>query len=362
MNSVEARRVIAVVDDALDSLRVLSHITEEVLTGADQLSGIVGQEVARAMLQQSQHVQHAGADLSAEELRFSTSDLLQALKHHPESEAKITAVYDDRSLTMLNMLASFDKLRTIMQKKLTTSVEEDASVSEHYNEVCKREARALKEKQTLEQQLRLDRRERLNTQLAAKNTHAKAQAELDESQAEIQRRNIDVEAQATANRSQDVQYYADQQALLQKQLAELTLRAQKFGAESLEASEGLRKKRLKLHQEVEVWIQKYDEEMGAAEMTYQEELAQTQQVAEELRQCTEEHDSMLHDRLEHEDRLRKAEDEWRAKQAAEVMSRRAARIIQKSWHAYKVKADAEKKKAATADKKKGKGSAKAKKK
>ena len=38
------------------------------------------QEVARAMLQQSQHVQHAGADLSAEELRFSTSDLLQALK------------------------------------------------------------------------------------------------------------------------------------------------------------------------------------------------------------------------------------------------------------------------------------------
>ncbi len=33
------------------------------------------------------------------------------------------------------------QLRTIMQKKLTTSVEEDASVSEHYNEVCKREAR-----------------------------------------------------------------------------------------------------------------------------------------------------------------------------------------------------------------------------
>ncbi len=29
------------------------------------------------------------------------------------------------------------------------------------------------------------------------------------------------------------------------------------------------------------------------------------QVAEELRQCTEEHDSMLHERLEHEDRLRK---------------------------------------------------------
>jgi hypothetical protein len=60
--------------------------------------------------------------------------------------------------------------------------------------------------------------------------------------------------QATANRSQDAEYYANQQALLQKQLAELTLRAQKYGAESLEASEGLRKKRLKLNQEVEVGL------------------------------------------------------------------------------------------------------------
>ena len=57
-----------------------------------------------------------------------------------------------------------------------------------------------------------------------------------------------------------------------------------------------------------------------------------------------------------------AEEAWRAKQAAEVMSRRAARTIQKSWHAYKVKVDAETKKAAAAEKKKGKGAAKGKKK
>jgi len=33
------------------------------------------------------------------------------VQHRPESEAKISAVYTDRSLTMLNMLASFDKVR-----------------------------------------------------------------------------------------------------------------------------------------------------------------------------------------------------------------------------------------------------------
>ena len=32
------------------------------------------------MLRQMQHIQHAGADPTAEELRFSTADLLQALK------------------------------------------------------------------------------------------------------------------------------------------------------------------------------------------------------------------------------------------------------------------------------------------
>ena len=50
-----------------------------------------------------------------------------------------------------------------------------------------------------------------------------------------------------------------------------------------------------------------------------------------------------------------AEEAWRERQAAEVRSRHAARTIQKSWHAFKVKTDAEKKKAAGAEKKKGKG-------
>lgn len=58
--------------------------------------------------------------------------------------------------------------------------------------------------------------------------------------------------QASADRGQDEKYYADQQALLQKQLADLKLTAEKYGAESGEAYEGLSKKRLKMQQEVEV--------------------------------------------------------------------------------------------------------------
>ena len=38
------------------------------------------QDIAQAMLRQMQHIQHAGGDPTAEELRFSTADLLQAMK------------------------------------------------------------------------------------------------------------------------------------------------------------------------------------------------------------------------------------------------------------------------------------------
>ena len=44
---------------------------------------LVLQEVSVAMLRQMQHIQHAGADPTADELRFSTADLLQALRVWP---------------------------------------------------------------------------------------------------------------------------------------------------------------------------------------------------------------------------------------------------------------------------------------
>lgn len=58
--------------------------------------------------------------------------------------------------------------------------------------------------------------------------------------------------QATATRSQDEQYFSTQQALLQQQLADLRQTADKTGAANREASDGLRKNRLKLQQELEV--------------------------------------------------------------------------------------------------------------
>ena len=58
-------------------------------------------------------------------------------------------------------------------------------------------------------------------------------------------------AQAAASRDQD-ERHGEQQGQLEKQMADLKLRASKFGTESSEVSDSLRKKRLKLQQDVEV--------------------------------------------------------------------------------------------------------------
>ena len=58
--------------------------------------------------------------------------------------------------------------------------------------------------------------------------------------------------QASSARSQDTQSFAQQQALLQKQLADLKLKYDTFSADSTAANDALHKKRLKLQQEVEV--------------------------------------------------------------------------------------------------------------
>ena len=44
---------------------------------------MVLQEVSQEMVQQLQHIQHADQNLTAEELRYSTFQLLQAFKVQP---------------------------------------------------------------------------------------------------------------------------------------------------------------------------------------------------------------------------------------------------------------------------------------
>jgi IQ domain-containing protein D len=82
------------------------------------------------------------------------------LQKLPAAEAKLGALAGERSGGALHVLKLFKDVRDFARKRLTTTVEEDRSVQEHFEDVKIREEKALSEKSQLQQKLRLDRLQR----------------------------------------------------------------------------------------------------------------------------------------------------------------------------------------------------------
>ena len=78
----------------------------------------------------------------------------------PSPDTKLGALNSDRSDAMLRIVRFFQDMRDFAHKRLTTTVEEDKSVQEHFEDVKIREEKALSEKSQLQQKLKLDRLQR----------------------------------------------------------------------------------------------------------------------------------------------------------------------------------------------------------
>ena len=97
----------------------------------------------------------------------------------PAAEAKLISLNADRTDAMLHMLKLFKDVSDFAHKRLTTTVEEDRSISEHCEDVRIREEKAVSEKLQLQQELRLDRlqRQRQATRLQTARDTATGQLE-----------------------------------------------------------------------------------------------------------------------------------------------------------------------------------------
>lgn len=83
-----------------------------------------------------------------------------AVQKLPAAEAKLVALGGERSDAMLHIVKLFQDVRDFGHKRLTTTVEEDKSVQEHFEDVKIREEKALSEKAQLQSKLKLDRLQR----------------------------------------------------------------------------------------------------------------------------------------------------------------------------------------------------------
>ena len=375
MNIAEAARINTVLGDTLEGLAMLKVVTPEVLSEADSLGGVVGDDVASRLVQHRAALEAADGNVADDVLCDSAMALYRALRDSdgavealaarsqapppvaqapPASvEESIAAVQraDTEASAMDGVLTYFAQLKAIVQRKLATTVEEEASMRAHFEEVRHREEKAGKEREALEQQLRLERKEREKQLAQANEREARAEYELEALRTSTDHRMKVLHEEATRQRESDKASFEEREAALLKEVEMLTKELEELSKSNRDEEAVLRKRKNKAEQEVATWIELYDKDMGSREKAYQEERAVYEEVQKSLKEYKEHYEQL---RLEAEEA---AAEVRRKQQAAEEEAKKqqaldeAATKIQGMWKTHKANKEAE---AAAAKKKKGK--------
>eukprot|EP00873_Tetraselmis_striata_P022428 jgi/Tetstr1/442692/TSEL_030783.t1 len=354
MNSLEAYRVMQVLDDAMEGLRLLSHVDSEVLEAADTLGDVVGEDISKSLLTHKIAAAGCRGQVSHDILNASSMELWRILKKSPTAEAKLGAMQKERSPAMMTSLQTFEKLRKMAYKKLTTTVEEDNSNREHFQEVCQREEKAKKAKKDLEHQLRLERREREKQSLLITTAEERARNELKEIQEDATQRQSRLEETTRIAKDSDQAKFDTENGKLSKELDKLRKELEDLRVKNKELETLARKKKSKGEQEVEAWLSDYDKDMGAKETAYRDELAVYERVVAQLEEYQDKTAQLKAEREEYErlERLRKIAELTERNRQKKLD--RAATVIQTAWKAYWANKLAEIKKAKKKAKKGGK--------
>eukprot|EP00803_Ostreobium_quekettii_P003252 evm.model.scf_876.1 EVM.evm.TU.scf_876.1 scf_876:2363-5648(+) len=335
MNSLEAARVLAVLDEARDGLRLLSAVGNEVLQSAEQIKDLVDEALGDAILAHRDAV----ADRKGKSLQEgggTTMQLWRLLKQNPEVEAKLRGLQARQSPATTQLISTFEKLRAAIQKQLTTTVEEDTSNQEHFHLVKEREERAFSEKTQLEQKIKLQRIERQKQLSTITGTEEKATRELEMNQGEAEAANNSLKAAAAATREAD---NAEYKSVKEQLLAQLTAARGELAAiheDNKELESQLRKAKKRAEQDVESVIHSFDKDMMEREKEYQENLAVYNELQKQITEYSDNIQQLKKQREDHEAEQQRIRDEQRKAQQRQRLINTAATMIQKAWKLYKV--------------------------
>ena len=131
------------------------------------LGPALGPELSKLLAHHWDELEMADGDAAYEPVALSTMAIVRFLRKagpdSPELAALRAAGSGKMSPALEGTLRTLQQLVLSTRKRLSTTVEEDQSRRERYAEVSQRVDKALKERQSLEQQLRIEKRERSRT-------------------------------------------------------------------------------------------------------------------------------------------------------------------------------------------------------
>ncbi|WIA35821.1 hypothetical protein OEZ86_004208 [Tetradesmus obliquus] len=331
--------------------RLVSFITPEVVAAANQLGGVLGQDVADSLQQHAADVADLQPDFQPHQLLPTASSLLRVLKKSPNIDEALASLQCDRSPGMMQLLSYFERYRAQMHKRLTTTVEEDATARDNFAALAERRERAAGEKLTLEHKLRLQRLEMAKALGTLQAAHDAAAAELAELRRSAAAGQAATQGEAASVKAADEAAYAAEHAELAKQLEAMHLELSTLRADNREGAAAARKARKRAQQDCEAAIGEFDAEMGARHKEYEQALTAYNELQEQIKKHTAEADALRAERLAHEEALRAAAEAKRKAELQQLRLEAAAYVIQNAWKVWRKKKAAEAKKAAG----KGKG-------
>ena len=358
LNVIEAARISAVVEEALEKLSFLASITPDVMAHRDELSQIVGDEITRIIQEQrsleTQYEHLIGQRTAlkgnanktkfndnqeqvkevARKLRESTKELCRNLKGNPNIAENLTKIQTERS-NLQNLLSkTLRELRECSFATLTTTVEEEKARNDMIKEVVQKEkevSAAVKKLQSdlaNEKQLHVmeveERNEiiaKLKEELVAVRTKSTIETKYLHKVARARGQSLNRAYNASTAELEQKIWHA------KKQL-EIEQRAHH------ELQDFLKKKQGVLSQEIQKWMAKYDEDMEEMEKTLEGLKESRAADLIRLNDYTEKESKELEEKQRREAEIAAKKEADRRKRAEDEKNLWAATRVQSLWRGY----------------------------
>jgi len=358
LNVIEAARISAVVEEALEKLSFLASITPDVMAHRDELSQIVGDEITRIIQEQRgletryEHLIAQRTSLKAlsnkskfndnqeqvkevaRALRESTKELCRNLKGNPNIAENLSKIQTERS-NLQNLLSkTLRELRESSFATLTTTVEEEKARNDMIREVVQKEkevSAAVKKLQAdlaTEKQLHVQEVEERNEIIAKLKEDLVAVR----TKSSIETKYLHKVARArgqSLNRAYHAQTSeVEQQIWHVKKELEIETRAHH------ETERFLKKKQTDLQAEIQHWMGKYDEDIEEQEKILENLKEGRAADLIKLNDYTERETKEREERERREEAARMKAEADRLRRAEEERNLWAATKVQALWRGY----------------------------
>lgn len=306
-------------------------LTPSVLDHADDLVDVFGEEFAGAM------AAHQNAYSDPVTLKDTTLRLCRAVKHDPNIVPRLEQLSASSGVSpaFAGFLQTMENARNKLSRRLRTTVEEETSVKENFQQVLAREKKAGKERLALENQLKVESRERRRQVSHAEEAETRIREELatimNNSAAHAENLRVD----ATEKSVEENAMFEERKGALTAQLAKLQAQLADIQKEHKEEEAAMRKKMSDNEKKLAGNLADYDAEMGVIEKQLQEEKGLYDAAKKQLTEYETHYNALRKEKEEAEAIKREREEAKRKEDEMNKMLDDAALSIQKAWKTHK---------------------------